>query len=683
MLDLKTPDQVRQYVLEKNNAAALTRQAVASRTGTDECYYEGVQYLQAGDMGYVTTTSGRLPTTINPDSSRMRVVWNEMTRRILKSAGQTWPSAMEVVIDPPIRDGGVEASYYSQVMEDLYQAWIRKSNFLNVARQANHRRCISGMYGLILRLVTGKRVVGMDGQPIEMDDLKLEVEDFHPLRLLLDPAVTHRDLRKHDEIVFYDIWTANKIRRAFPGMQFDESQMKTVGALTSYEQNISELSGGKLFGRYRQYSQTKGARVYQVHAKGPDGNFTVMYSAVEINGGSPWQCPNLDNPVSPFGGDGLPMVLLHGHQRADSPYSLSDVSMGKDAQDMLNIAMTQHMRAAQKYTGYNIAVDKSWLGPNVNDEDARAVFSNRYGGIWLGKPRDRNSAPPTIVQSPAPSPHLLQMVELASSALLDSVFRSELDLGVVKSHTADRTNQRAFANSGQILGIRVEEDLYAYSQLGIVALGTIVSAVQSKSPSMLAMCDEEGFDEQDLATIMQADPKYPTCNMTISSSSIRYRSPDEVKASLMELATMAQPAIDPPSLRKALADLDMPVSEDDKHMRQEIGKAITLLLRGQPWEPLPLGPEYGKWCITELERALFDRKARNNPSVRALVAQALTAQQQIMVQQQIQSDPNLVVQQQQAAMQAQQQAQQPPEQEQEQQPQNIGDMIDQLAASSR
>lgn len=687
MVLLQAPREVEQYVKDKDSAAAQTRQAYAARSGTDAAYAEGVQWINYADVNFVNSTSGRtfLPTSVNPDSNRLRVIMNVLSKRLYKVAGATWPSKMEATIDPPLRDGGVEASFYSQVMEDLYQAWIRKAELLGIRRQVNFRRTINGAHGVLLRLAHGKRTLSINGKTIEVNDTRLEAEDFHMLRLILDPAVPHRDLRKHEEVIYHDAWTVYKLRRMFPGIKIDEQRLKTIGDLTPYEQNMASLSGGRLFGAYRQYSKTKGARVYQIHAKDETGNWGTMYSAVDLGNGE-WYCPNLDQPTTLFGGDGLPLVLYHGHQRADSPYSISDAALGKDAQDQMNVAMTQHVRAMRAHSGYNIVVDRNWFDPKVSDEDIRSDFTNRTGGIIKGKPRDKNAQPPQWIHSPAPSPHMLEMVNMMKEDMLDSMFRSEVDLGVVKTHVTKDNTEKALAASGQILGIRVEEDLGSDAQIGTVALGTLIALAKQNAPSVLGMMREEGFDEDDIGVVLAADPSYPTCNLTISASSIRYRAPDEFKSDLIALASLPVPAIDADQLTKGLVDIDMPATENDRQMGQEIDKAITRLLRGEPWNPLPLGPKYGKWCIADLELALFDKRARRDPNIQAAVAQALQLQQQVMVQQQIQNDPALVVQQQQIASQERQsqmqaEAQAPAEQEPQQAPPDtVGAMLDELAA---
>lgn len=691
MLELKTPEMVSDYLKDRDSAASMSRQAQAIRNATDACYYLGIQYLESVQMGQWGTSTPRLFTTIDPDSKSLRVVWNEMTQRIRWASAATWPKEMDADIAPPTRDGGVEASFYTQTMEDLLAAWIGKSGFLTAAREANDQRCIVGDWGLMLRRVTDSRTVNRRGRgPTAMPDVKLEIEGFHPLRLLLDPAMSARDLRKHYEVTYQDVLTVAELRRMFPTMEFDESKMDTVGRLTPYEQNISSLSGGRLFTRYRQNSRSKGARVYQIHAKDQSGRWSIMYSAVDL-GGKDLQCPNLAEPYSPFGGDGLPIVMIRGHPRPEVPDSISDVGMGRDAQDMLNIAMTQHLRAGQFYTANQKIVDRRAFQANVSDQDIRNEFTNAEGGISILNPRDRNALMPVNVEANPPSAHLLQMVNMASAAIQRNTFRSNLDTGETdKTHQSAeyvRTLQQA---GGQVLGIRVEEDLMAYAQICSVALGTVIGGIQQKSPSLIQMAVEQGFKDDAFTCVLEADPNYPTCNLTISSASVRYRSPDEVKADLMSLATTlgpdGKPAVGGMDLRLAFAEMGIPAMELDKHMEQELSGRVTLTLRGQPWVPVRIGP-FNPWCLTILHRATLDRKAQENPQIAAMIDQAIQIQQQLGMQDSLATNPELALQQaqmqsqeRQAQMQAQATAQEPAEGEQAP-PANIGAMLDQMAAA--
>ncbi len=690
MDNFKTPEQVQAAIKERMNASYTQRSALALSTSTSQCYYEGIQWLQQFDTGYIQTTAGRLPVNTNPDTGKLRVVWNEITTRTVKAFSATFPSDMDVEIPPPLMDSGVEASRYSMVMQNLLAAWVKKSGFLAAARACNELRSICGTYGLVLQMKIGNRVVGMDGKNVPMEDRRLEVYPFHPLRIVVDSAIQHRDLRQHEYVIYHDAWSAYAIRQAFPSIadQIDESEMKTLGSLVPYEVEINRLSGGRLFSRYTNYSSTKGARVYQYHAKDDRGVWSIMYSAVEL-GPNKWIVPNMDNPVSPFGGDQLPLVLIHGHPRSDSMWGISDVAMSKDAQDILNLCWSQQLRIAQKYGGANWLVDKRWMGPKTNDSDVRDQFTNKAHNIILGNPlsTDRNAQPPRLEATPAPSPFILEMADRASQRLLSSTFRSEVDSGEgLKSHTSDKLVSRYQANSGQVLGIRVEQDRVAYAQILTVALGTNILNTQAQSASTLAMLNEEGFQEDDIAAILQANPYYPTCGLEVSESSIHYRTTDEKKETLLSLLNSPNPIVSGAGFRKAMAEWDIAVVPDDKQFEQDLTRAVSELLRTGQWRPVMLGSDYNEWCLSILRRAQFDQRSKRDPAIFQAVVQAIQLQEQMGVQEQINTNPELVAQKEMQSQQlasqeqqAQMQAQQPQQQDQGQPPSNISEVLDQLA----
>lgn len=687
---LRNPEAVRALITERVNAAATQRMELAASTGTWECYYEGDQYVRTGVTHFGHPGTGRsLRTNTDPDTKKLRVTWNEITRRVRKTAAATWVDRLDFTIDPPAADCGIEASVYANTHENLVAAWCKRSRFVQMARYANDRRCVSGVYGLMLTLRSQFRPVGLDGQTVAMPDMDLGVMPFHPLRLILDPGCQYQDLNLHETVIYQDVWTSTAIRRAFPKLRFHDEDLRTVGQLSPYEQEVARLTSGRVFGRFRDYSTTKGARVYQLYQKDGAGLWSTMYACVEL-GPDNWQVPNMDAPVSPFGCQRvLPMALLHGHPRSDSWCSISDVGMAKDAQDVLNLTMTQWMRVFQKHSGWNWVVDKRWLGRKVEDGDARDKFHNAAGGIILGEgSSDKTVGMPQLVQSPAPSREMLEMAGITGDRLRDNMFRTEHDSGHgIRSHVPDAAYQRAIQNSGQVLGIRVSEDRDAYANLLMVAHGTLIKAVQAQAPTVLSMLTEHGFDEDDMAVVLQSDPEYPSCGLTISESSIKYRSTDERRAQIMELANSTNPAIMGMELRKALADLDQDATDDDRHIRQALQKDIARFLNtpGQQWEPMPLGV-YNDWCLMYLRRALFDRAAKRNPETRQRVAAAIQLQEQAALQEALATDPKLALQQQQmamdqqaAAMQAQAQTEAAPAAAP---PENVGQLLDQLAGAS-
>jgi hypothetical protein len=515
----------------------------------------------------------------------------------------------------------------AQTLEDALAVGIDTTGLLKVARDANYRRSICGTYGIGFHMESQPREVQLRTGTVKLYDRVVKAFAFHPLRLVLDPSNTAMDLSDHDEVIYRDVFTAEQLRRSFPALAFDENDLRTVGDLTPHEQNVAAISGYRLFSRYSRYANTKGARVFQVHCRDERGRFSYMYSLVEIGSDMKWT--NEGQEQSPFGGNGLPLFLLHGTRRTDSIWSLSDVTLMKDDQDQLNLAVTWQHRNAMQYSARQWIVDMRWFGRNVSEEDARHRFTNQVGGVIQGNPlaNDRTITAPTAIGGQPPHPFMIDMADRATQRMMDKVHRTPESLGEgSKSHVPFQTTRLFLQNADQVLGIRVDEDRMTYGKACEVLLGTMVMGVKNASPNVLNALTRDGFDQDDINILLQTDPEHPARTVTVAESSIRYRSSDERRQDLIGLSQ--QQAIDPSVLRQGLAELDLAVSDNDKMMRQEIGKKVVRLLQGEPWVRLPLG-EYNSWCLSSLRKALFDRASKGNPNVMAAVLDAIKQQEQV------------------------------------------------------
>lgn len=671
-MKITTQDQLRDNIETQKQSASDCRMRLASKVGVDECYYEGVQWLnQLGPQRWTNSTTGRLYTNWSPDSNALRVTMNEVTEKIILAAAATHPSSLDASVTPPARNAGVEASMYTQVHEDTLAVLAKKSGLLLAAQDSQFRRAICGTFGIALGLDKSK--VNVDGQPLTAT--KIRAFSVHPTRYILDPAITSRNLRDHEEVIYEDVWTLFAIKARF-GVTIPEDEAATIGELTPYEQQMSLLSDYRLFQRYWRYSKTKGARVYEVHIKSPTGMWDEYHIAIEVPGKELiWV--NRNNPVTPFGGDGLPHVLLHAHRRsAETMWSISDVSMCKDSQDRINLLQTLIMRHLQRFSAPQYKIDSRWFGAMAQKEDFAEQFSNRAGGLIIGKPSaDKSIMSPELVNPPPPQPMYTELADRASADMRRNTFRSEMNTGAgTKSHVPYETTKALLQEGDRVLGIRVTEDAIAYTQILSVLLGTGVSLVQQMDAGVLADLDEEEFDEQDLSVLLQSDPRYPTCGIDIAEGNIRYRSANEQRSDLAN--TLQTQAIGPNQFRQGMAELDSAVTPQDRHMQREIDKAVTMTLMGQDWQVLPLG-EYGEWAVQSLRRALFDRRAKRDPMVRQKIAEAIQMQTQANVQEALASNPEVAL----AQMQAEQQAaaaQPAPAQPEMPPPATVGEAMDRM-----
>ena len=652
-----TTEELKTFLDSAYASAQGYRNQLAMTVGRNECYFEGIQYIfNNGVDRFVSTTMGRLLSRWNPDSTALRVTSNHVTEKITVCAAATYPTSLDAEVKAPIRDEGIKGAVQSQTLEDLLSATVKHSNILSAAQDANIRRCVAGVYGIGLSIKTTQRPVNIGGQRTMMPSKELVAFDVHPTRFVLDPFIESRDLRQHNYVIYYDVWTIDKLRATYPEVKWNPDDMNTVGQLTPYEQSLATLSNSRLFEKYRTYSKTKGAIVYQLHRKDDTGRFGEYYIAVRTSREDLiWV--NKDDSTSPFGGDGLPFVLLHGNRRANSMWSISDVSMIQDSQDMLNLTQTMLFRHLQAFTSPKYVVDSRFFGVKGSKEDWRNSFSNQVGGLIVGYPSaDKTIMPPQLVNPPPPQPMLLDLAQRSADKMRTDTFRTEMNVGGgAKSHVPFQTTSTLLNEGDRVLSIRITEDTKAYEQILNVALGTQIKHVHDQSLGTLAMLDEEGFDQEDVARILQTDPLYPTCGVNLDESSVRYVSTDEKRQTLT--AALTAQAITPSDYARAMAEYDMPITQEDRFMRTELEKSVDRLIQGEPWTPVPLG-KYNDWCLSCLMRAQYDQRIRFNQDAKDRVAQAIQAQEQVAVQQALATNPEYQMQMQQAQMAQAQAAQQ-------------------------
>lgn len=692
---IKTVQQLSEFIKTARESASQSRTWLSASTGASELFYQGLQYAQvATDLQFRNTTMGRVFNRWNPDMGSLRVTSNHVTEKTLVAAAATYPVALNPTVEPPRRDMGPTASMVSQTLEDLLAGGVDAAGLVAAAQTANLRRSICGSYGIGLTIRNGFRNVRVNGVDVQIPTRDIVASPIHPTRFILDDAIEERDLRKHEYVVLSDVWTVGALRASYPAAMkgVDEQNLKTVGDLSPYEQGMNAASEGTLFTRWKQYSKTKGARIYQVHCKDETGRFGEMYVGIEIDqkatdGGMIWA--NQDDFSSPFGGDGLPLILLHGHRRASGPWGIGEVAMMRDSQQIVNLTWTMIFRHLQQFVSPRMVGEKRWFGTLATDEEIYDKINNKPGSFILGKPSDKAASPPQLLPAPPFNGELMTLATSAEQKMRRDSMRSEQNAGGgTKSHVAFATTQALLAEGDRVMGIRRTEDCRTYEQILGVLLGTEVKHVQEQSASTLARLDKDGFDQQDITTILRTDAQYPTCGIALSESDLEYRSDQEKRETLA--TSLQNQAINPEQFARGMAELDQAISPDDKAMRTQIQKAVSMfLVTGQPWAPMPMG-QYNSWVLMELRKARFDRRVKFDPMQVQRVDQAIILQNQMAVQEAIQSNPELVMQQQlaqqqqaheaqQAQMEAEQAKAEEASEEQEDQPQTLADLLSRAA----
>jgi len=619
------------FIEDGIRAHEQVRSILARNMGTMMCYFEGVQWLTENWMSWTNTSEGRRYLNYNPDAGKLRVTLNRTTRYTLKAAAATWPENLYVSVAPPDRDYGVESLVDAQVFEDLGNVTVDHTGYLEARRMANYRRSIAGTWGVGFNRCAQRVVVKMEGEEeYETDAVRMKAFDFCPLRLTVDPGCQERELHKHEYVGYSQAWTAAKIKRVL-GITLPEDKLRPISDIHALEYKIHEASGRRLFSDIARYSQTKGALVHEWYCKDDAGRFSRRYVAID---GTEGEKRVVVNGQSEYACDGLPFALLHGHPRADSMWSVGDVAMQKTDQDIVNLLESLNSRIVQKNAGYQWVVNRKLFARSVSEENIRERFNNGVGGVIITDPQtsDRNLQPPQLVATPPPQPVLLDWSARSQDQMREQVFRAEGNMGQTKSHVPDASFRAALEAADQVLGIRVSDDLTTDRRMIGLAAHTVAKDVERGDPSVLkTLTKRDGFTEEDLMSVVRVATTSRNFVIKLSEGSVRFRSYAAKKNDLAE-GVNAQ-AVGPSDYRKTMADdLDSPIFSDDRYMIAEIRRSVAGLLRGQPWEPLSLGPVWGDWCVNELRKARVSREARANPAIAAGVDEAIAYQEQMVAQ---------------------------------------------------
>ena len=153
--------------------------------------------------------------------------------------------------------------------------------------------------------------------------------------------------------------------------------------LSTFEYQVNRLSSGRLFANAKTYSQTRGLKIHQVFRKTESLNrFDTMYLVAEYpndrsDGDYSYICLNPDAPENPWGGNGMPLGLLHGHQRPEALWGIGDSKMLKDDQDHLNVVNLYRMRQLKQASKEKWIVDRKAYGSDNTPEAIAELHERR------------------------------------------------------------------------------------------------------------------------------------------------------------------------------------------------------------------------------------------------------------------------------------------------------------------
>lgn len=592
--------------------------------------YEGVQWVQnpSGNARNLRRL-GQDIRQANPDKQNLRVTLNIITRGVELVEAQTFPSRIGFECQPMDFGADPESEHRANVFEHSLDAVLKDAKFLAKRRQANFRRSVDGVSGLILCADYKERELEVRGKRRASGDRRYSVKLLDPTKLIVDPATQERDLSDHEYIVYRDVWSLDKIRRVY-GVDLKEDDAKTFGDIVPMHVEMAHMTDGRLFGAYANYSTTPAAIVYQVHWKDDSGRFANMAVVIEPAQKDDRIWVNEDDHASPFGGTGLPMVMYHGVPRSESMWSISDVQKMRDAQHLRNIAESFLLRHLQNSSSFKVMFDERGLPNGVNHDAFRQSWDNRIGGVHFyssaNSTTGRPIPPPSIMQMPTLPPGVMEMSDRYAREGSEQIHRTAESRGVTKSHVPDATVQAALDRANLPLDKRVEEDREVDRQFAEMAMGTMAREVHARNPSTLAALTKVGIGADEIAVILRTDPDAIGVEITVRESAVRARSHESRRADL-NAALQAQ-AITPQQYQLALAtDLDSPLSESDRLHVVQARKAAMRVAMGEEWAPIPLG-ERTPIYIAAFVDALVSERASRDPAMKERLSRAIDAQEQ-------------------------------------------------------
>lgn len=620
--------EVIQHIEHVEKSAEPMRRQLAERLGIDGCYYEQVQWIQRYfNPGYLRTTSiTRLPVDWNPNSNDLRAVSNEVSKLTQKAAAGTHPDQIYMDVEPPPRDSGTEASYRARTHEIACNAAIDASGYLYSAQDGSFDRTIFGtaLVGLALEATDqGQYLCAFTAQST---------------CLITEPAIQKRHLFEHPFVIYSDVWDLERIERTF-GLKIEPGNAKTFEQLDPQKIEVNALSANKLFSRYAQMSQAKGARIYQMHVKDGD-RFPTWYICVEAGDGKK-TLVNENNDATPFGGMGMPFALLHGYRRADTMWSWGEPAQLKDDQDKLNLDATIDQRIKQNYAHSKWIVDKRWFNGQPSDDDIAKYTTNQVGGIIPGGAGDRarNVQPPSLVPMPPPPPWLSESMSGHRALMREKIHKAPGNFGETPTHVPFKTTERVLDDADQVTSVRVAGDVIAHQYLIGVLHATTIKLAQERNTPTVAMLRKAGFDGQDFAVLLEADPTYLPVTLSVREGSFRNVSTAARKANLDNAASLQM--IDKDDYQQAMADtLQLPLTEEARQMADYAKKEALKVLFGAEWLPKPLG-RWNKIVIESFIRAQADRRATDDPAALQRLGIAIQSQQEMWGREQVASNPEL------------------------------------------
>lgn len=611
-------------------ATQHTRALRATYAAKGRAYYSGIQWIQtgtgpAGFMQAYSDADGRSWTDAYMSNEPMRTTLNKITASIVQAASGTNWNAIEVTATPRAASEDPSHLVTSDIVETMANVAVEMTGLVRHAQKANFERYLDGMHGLGVRLVR-RDLPGPDGQA--RPDYDLEAFDFDGYMLTLDPTATSRDLRDHPFVMLTEVVTYEAARRRYGDEALkgvDPKKLPTLGSLRPTELHFYGITKGALFTPIAECAHEPAMIVDEIFMKSGRRRFDRYYVVADFKGENGKRVLREDG-ANPYGGCGLPLGQFYGDRRPGELFAISGVGAMIDSQDKLNAYESLAFQQLWDYTTRHVTyIDEAWFGRKKAspEEIIQAIESGYVFGNSGGSSRFQ---PPAMVARPTPYQGLGMESERYAGHVREAARLTPMHAGQVKTHVADSSHQTALELVEMPEDDRREADVATMQALLEVAVGTMIRAVKQRGPTVVQALVDAGVNDVQLARILEInDERLDGVTLTINPEAVRRRSRGQAKR---DLETLMQYGVqDNPMIRQALSALDYPVYEKDKQAERWAHQAVAAVLRGQPYEPVPLG-EMVVVAEDAIRSGLMSDAARRNPEVRQALIDAWEAQKE-------------------------------------------------------
>lgn len=528
--------------------------------------------------------------TFNSDKDQpMLTIINRITGNTLRTAAATRPQKLDIAKSEPIGAPTVEGQANASILKMAAGSAIVMSHLLSNIQRSSFERHINGLHGFGFRYVKyGDSDVGIEGF------------DFEGHRLTLDPMNHSTYLMDHNYVIYTQSMTFDQAVRIYGQEVFDEAGIKkehlpTMATLCPVECGMHRVSGGNIYANYAQQANTPSLMMTWAFYRDTPMRFNKLHVMADtgagrlasMGGGGNRMRVLLSDPSgpNPYAGNGMPLGLNAGWDRSGSRFPISDVGLMVDDQIKTNVCASLWVQGMWDRTNATLVVDKTSLGNNMMDADD--IWDQiREGLLTVQRGGDKNALPPQWLTTPPADPSAADGFRYFETATRDAGFQTDINQGITKSHVPSSTTQLAVDRSELPLDDRQNRDIEAYEAVIETAAMCMIGLGAAGSKTAVQMLRNAGMTDDQMSRLSQIDLELSPCRLRIAREHIVRRSRSRRAAELQY--AMSSQAITPQMYRDAMADMDMPIIQDDKSAVQHIDEKVLRIVLGEPSELFPL-----------------------------------------------------------------------------------------------